>query len=42
LAFAENEEPPPIEQKLENGDENLVEAWTFPRLDKLLIMALKQ
>lgn len=41
LAFAENEEPPPIEQKLENGDENVVESWSFPRLDKLLIMALK-
>lgn len=41
LAFAENEEPPPIEQKAEGADENLVESWQFPRLDKLLIMALK-
>ena len=42
LAFAEHEEPPPIEQKVEGADENLVESWTFPRLDKLLVMALKQ
>lgn len=42
MAFPETEEPPPIEQKTEGADENFVESWTFPRLDKLLLMALKQ
>ena len=38
----DGEEPPPIEAIAEGVDSNKVENYTYPRLDKLLALALKQ
>ena len=38
----DGEEPPPIETIAEGVDPNKLENYTYPRLDKLLALALKQ
>lgn len=42
LTFPETEEPPAVEVLAEGQDASNIEAYTFPRLDKLLVMALRQ
>ena len=38
----DGEEPPPVESIAEGLDPNKLESYTYPRLDKLLALALKQ
>ena len=42
IGFAEGEEPPAIENLPEGADAQKIESYTYPRLDRLLAMAVKQ
>lgn len=42
ICFPEGEEPPAIENLPEGADSTKIESYIFPRLDRLLAMAIKQ
>ena len=42
IAFPEGEEPPVVEQLPENSDSTKLESYSYPRLDRLLALAIKQ
>ena len=42
IGFPEGEEPPAVENLPEGADGTKVESYTFPRLDRLLAMSIKQ
>lgn len=42
IGFPEGEEPPAVENLPEGADATKVESYTFPRLDRLLAMSIKQ
>lgn len=42
IAFPDGEEPPAIENLPEGADSTKIESYIFPRLDRLLAMAIKQ
>lgn len=42
IAFPEGEEPPLVEQLPENADPTKLESYVYPRLDRLLALAIKQ
>ena len=42
LAFPEGEEPPAVENLPEGADATRLESYVFPRLDRLLAMAIRQ
>lgn len=42
IGFPEGEEPPEVEKVADGADQTKVESYTYPRLDRLLAMALRQ
>ena len=42
IAFPEGEEPPAVENLPENADATKLESYQYPRLDRLLALAIKQ
>lgn len=42
IAFPDGEEPPAVENLPEGADSQKVESYVYPRLDRLLAMAIKQ
>lgn len=42
IGFAEGEEPPAVENLAEGADQTKIESYIYPRLDRLLAMAIRQ
>ena len=42
IGFPDGEEPPAVENLADGADASKIESYTFPRLDRLLAMAIKQ
>ena len=42
IGFNEGEEPPAVENLPEGADATKIESYAYPRLDRLLAMAIKQ